>query len=101
MEEAARDPRLGKIFRAIRTDRPGDLLFRIVVTGVAPAEGMSGSLRELEGRLEDGRTGTVLGGVRVLAVATGGAGVVSPTAVEEIPYRAAEALARFVGRVFR
>jgi len=37
----------------------------------------------------------------VLAVATGGAGVVSPTAAEEIPYRAAEALARFVGRVFR
>ncbi len=90
-----------KIFREVRTVQPGDLIFRIVVAGVAPAEGMSGSLLEVEGRLEEGRTGAVLGGVRVLAVATGGAGVVSPTAAEEIPYRAAEALARFVGRVFR
>ena len=49
------------IFREVRTDRPGDLIFRIVVTGVAPAEGMSGSLLEVEGRLEEGRMGAVRG----------------------------------------
>ncbi len=56
-----------KIFREVRTDRTGDLIFRIVVTGVAPAEGMrvpARSGRAAGGRPDGGGSGRGPGACR-------------------------------------
>ncbi len=89
------------LFREIRAREPGQLLFQTASIDAAPAEGMSRTWLEVEGRLVDMQTGNVLGRVRVRAEASGGAGTVSRAEAERVPERIADALARFVGKVFR